>query len=213
MAELDPFVTTPPEPPVPPPRPQGHPPVPAGPARSRAGETAYRNPVRVARRSPPRRPAAEVDPQRVRTSPEAQGAGGIVTPLGALPLRLEDGQIWAYLPFRVDTERLTRFLREEGYPMAYDPGARDPAEAEAPPGTQGWGPGYDSEGYYPYWVFPDPEAPERSVFALVPRPEDVVTRRDGAQTVQRPEPGPVTRSLLAHWLPVLRWCAEAGVDR
>lgn len=168
---------------------------------------AYRNPVRRARRPPERRPAAEVDPARVAALRGQMSSELIPTPLGPLPVQAVDDQIRVYLPFQVDVERLTRYLREEGYPVAHAPeDAREEALDEFILTSQGWGQGYDTEGYYPYWVFPDPEQPGRSIFAFAPRPEDVVRREAHGHAAERAAVGAMSRSMLAHWLPVLQMC-------
>jgi hypothetical protein len=106
---------------------------------------------------------------------------------------LVDGQVRVHLPFAVDPHALSAQLLREGYPLAHEPNTPD---------TQGWGNDFDSNGYYPYWVYPDPERPDRSVFAFNPRPEDVISR-GSAETTERLALGERSRALIQRWVPVL----------
>ena len=116
---------------------------------------------------------------------------------------LTNGQVQVHLPFAVDPHALSRQLLREGYPLAHEPDTPD---------TQGWGPDFDPNGYYPYWVYPDPENQDQFVFAFNPQPEDVVHRAHG-------QPDAVTlgsrsRKLMDRWVPLLAElkAAESEVD-
>lgn len=103
---------------------------------------------------------------------------------------LEDGQVRVHLPFAVDSQALSRQLLREGYPLAHEPDTPD---------TQGWGNGFSPNGYYPYWVYPDPDHEGRSVFAFNPQPEDVVVHG----SAERVDLGERSRGLVVRWVPVL----------
>jgi hypothetical protein len=111
-------------------------------------------------------------------------------PMQDFPVTVNDGQIRVHLPFAVDSQALSRQLLREGFPLAHQPETTD---------TQGWGRDWQENGYYPYWVYPDPEHPGCTVFAFTPQPEDVV---DGPQG-ERAELGPRSRKLVERWVPVL----------
>lgn len=124
-------------------------------------------------------------------------AGGI-----SCPVTLADGQVRVHLPFSVDPRRLSAQLLREGYALAHEANTPD---------TQGWGPDFSPNGYYPYYVFPDPDAPGRSVFAFYPNPEDAVSR--GAGEPVRPSLGDRSRETMERWVPVLaRLSKMAGGD-
>lgn len=184
--------------------------------------------VRLPSRAPARlqsRPAAELTPEQLarlhareaarQTEAGAAEAGGPdLRRLGewtrpgpeGLPMRLHNGQIQVRLPFKVDVVRLTERLLEMGYRVAYTPGAQDDDDEydPDPPGTQCWGPGHDPDGYYPYSIAPDPEAPEqRSLFAFPPRPEDIIEQDVAGRTVARVDPGDDTLRLIDQWIPEL----------
>lgn len=114
---------------------------------------------------------------------------GAAHPSG-LSVTLADGQIRVHLPFAVDPKALSEQLLREGYPLAHQPDTPD---------TQGWGPFFDANGYYPYWVYPDPDHDGRYVFAFTPQPEDVIDRKgpDGVELGKR------SQALVDRWVPVL----------
>jgi len=105
-------------------------------------------------------------------------------------LSLEQGQVWVRLPFEVDPQQLSAQLTAEGYALAHQPDTPD---------TQGWGDDFSPNGYYPYYVFPDPSAPDRSVFAFYPQPEDVV-RQGTEEALDLRER---SRRTVERWVPVL----------
>lgn len=109
-----------------------------------------------------------------------------------LEASLANGQVRIHLPFAVDPQRLSRQLLREGFPLAHQPETTD---------TQGWGQDYQANGYYPYWIYPDPERPGRSVFAFNPQPEDVVD--DGGRD-ERVELGERSTRVVRRWVPVLQ---------
>jgi hypothetical protein len=112
----------------------------------------------------------------------------------AVPIPLEvtlaNGQVRVHLPFAVDPHALSAQLLREGFPLAHQPDTPD---------TQGWGPYFDANGYYPYWTYPDPEQPGRTVFAFNPHPEDVIDRKGPDAVVL----GKRSRTLVERWVPVL----------
>ncbi|HWI63512.1 MAG TPA: hypothetical protein VNT75_16870 [Symbiobacteriaceae bacterium] len=108
-----------------------------------------------------------------------------------LQATLVNGQVRIHLPFEVDPQRLSRQLLREGFPLAHQLETTD---------TQGWGQDFDPNGYYPYWIYPDPEHPGRSVFAFNPQPEDVV---DSGGSDERVELGERSARVVRRWVPVL----------
>lgn len=104
---------------------------------------------------------------------------------------LAGGQVRIHLPFAVDPQQLSSQLLREGFPLAHQPDTPD---------TQGWGSDFDANGYYPYWVYPDPDCPGRSVFAFNPQPEDVV---DSGGRDERVELGSRSQRVVRRWVPVL----------
>lgn len=118
-----------------------------------------------------------------------------------MQVTLDDGQVRVHLPYAVDPQALSRLLLREGFPLAHQPDTPD---------TQGWGHDYEGDGYYPYWVFPDPVHPGCSVFAFNPQPEDVVDHGPGvAESAQL---GPRSQKLLRRWLPVLEKLQQSEVQ-
>lgn len=118
--------------------------------------------------------------------------GGQVEVGGRLyDLSVEDEQVRVHLPTRVDPHSLTSFLVKEGYPLSHDP--------DEVTDSQGWGPAYDSQGYYRWWVYPDPEQAGGSCFAFNPRPDDLVRQGESA-TAQL---SVASQQDLERWVPVL----------
>lgn len=113
------------------------------------------------------------------------------------PVTLADGQVRVHLPYRVDAHRLSSQLLREGFPLAHQPDTPD---------TQGWGPDFDSNGYYPYWVYEDPERPGGSCFAFNPHPEDDISRGGDAPVAVRL--GERSQGVVERWVPVLERMAE-----
>jgi hypothetical protein len=109
------------------------------------------------------------------------------------PLSLARGLVRVHLPFSVDMQALSQQLLREGYPLAHQPDTPD---------TQGWGPDFDPNGYYPHWVFPDPTHEERSVFAFYPQPEDV-SQANADQRMAALHLGDRSQELIRRWVPVL----------
>lgn len=105
---------------------------------------------------------------------------------------LADGQVRIHLPFAVGIQAFSEQLLREGFPLAH------PADT---PDTQGWGPEFDANGYYPFWVYPDPDHPGRSVFAFFPQPGDVTDH--GAQEGEAVYLGEYSTSLARRWVSVL----------
>jgi hypothetical protein len=103
----------------------------------------------------------------------------------------QDGQVRIHLPFAVDLHALSQQLMREGYALAHQPDTPD---------TQGWGDRFDPGGYYPYWLFPDPDRPGQSVFAFYPHPEDLVQRADNTALLHL---GERSLDLVRRWVPVL----------
>jgi hypothetical protein len=66
--------------------------------------------------------------------------------------------------------------------------------------VQGWGYDVSPNGYYPYWVYPDPQDPDRSIFAFYPRPEDVIDLGHGQEALQL---GRRSLEVVQRWVPVL----------
>jgi len=108
------------------------------------------------------------------------------------PVSLEDSQVRVHLPFKVDPHRLSAQLQREGYGLAHQPDTPD---------TQGWGPEFSNNGYYPYWVFPDPDAPGHTCFAFYPNPEDAVSRGTGDPIAA--VLGERSQKTVQRWVPVL----------
>lgn len=124
--------------------------------------------------------------ERQSLSPEQVTAGG-----STCAVTLADGQVRVHLPFAVDSHALSRQLLREGFPLAHETDTPD---------TQGWGPDFDTNGYYPFWVYPDPDHEGRSVFAFYPQPEDVVDRGARGEAIDL---GPHSRRVVQRWVPVL----------
>lgn len=120
-------------------------------------------------------------------------AGGITC-----PVTLQDGQVRVHLPFSVDPHRLSAQLRREGYALAHPPDSPD---------TQGWGDHFSANGYYPYYIFPDPDGPGSSVFAFYPNPEDAVSRGTGEPVAV--SLGERSRQTVERWVPVLARLRQA----
>ncbi|HYG57297.1 MAG TPA: hypothetical protein VD902_04460 [Symbiobacteriaceae bacterium] len=118
------------------------------------------------------------------------------------PVSLAGGQVRVHLPFSVSQERLSEQLIREGFPLAHESGQSD---------TQGWGHDFQSNGYYPYWVYPDPDHPGGSVFAFNPQPSDVVDHGGRSETVDL---SAWSTNLVRRWVPVLEDLnAREGVQR
>lgn len=95
-------------------------------------------------------------------------------------IEVHDGLVRCRLPYAVNMERLAALLWRESYPMANPPERAD---------SQGWGPYFDAEGYYPYWVFPV-EGDGHWVFAFPPEGHLQLIGPDAITQLQR-------------WLPLL----------
>jgi len=124
-----------------------------------------------------------------------------------------DGMVQVRLPFRVNREKLSRLLQQQDYHVSDDVEETD---------SLGWGRDYDAEGYYPYWVFPDDEQPQWTIFSYPPEdydeeggeaagsaqigpPEtDRPTGHDESDPGYRPYLGNLAREELGHWLGLLR---------
>ncbi len=124
-----------------------------------------------------------------------------------------DGMVQVRLPFRVNREKLSRMLQQQDYHVSDDVEETD---------ALGWGRDYDAEGYYPYWVFPDDEQPQWTIFSYPPEDYDegdgeatgtqhmawMETDRpaghDKAAPGYRPYLGNLAREELGHWLGLLR---------
>ncbi|HLN63712.1 MAG TPA: hypothetical protein VK464_19495 [Symbiobacteriaceae bacterium] len=116
------------------------------------------------------------------------------------PVTLDDGQVRVHLPFTVDPQALSALLQREGFPLAHQPDTTD---------TQGWGHDFEGDGYYPYYVYPDPDAPGQYVFAFNPEPEDVVDLGTGrGETVDL---GQRSLAKVERWVPVLERLQPPGV--
>ena len=118
---------------------------------------------------------------------------------------LDNGMIHVLLPFRVDLERLARSLKEAGYFTS---------EGAEETGAQGWGSEFDAEGYYPYWVLPDDDEPEWTVFTYPPEDYDqfeaVATGGGEEAGAFRPFLGDLARQELARWLAFLKAAGKGG---
>jgi hypothetical protein len=116
------------------------------------------------------------------------------------PVTLDDGQVRVHLPFAVDPQALSSLLLREGFPLGHQPDTPD---------TQGWGHDFEGDGYYPYYVYPDPGAPGCYVFAFTPEPEDVVDQGiDRGETVDL---GERSQAKVERWVPVLERLASGEV--
>ncbi len=115
------------------------------------------------------------------------------------PYTVEDAQVRVLLPFTVDQARLRELLSGDGWAVALDHEQLD---------SQGWGPGYDVDGYYPNWVWPD--AGQRGTILAFP-PQDY--RRDEAvragedQQLRQPVFGPRSLDEFARWAGYVRAAA------
>jgi hypothetical protein len=69
--------------------------------------------------------------------------GEIIKGAESYPYEVINEKIRIHLPFRISFYKLNEILKKEDYFVA------NPPEAD----SQGWGKGYDSEGYCPYWVY------------------------------------------------------------
>jgi len=108
------------------------------------------------------------------------------------PVTLDKGHVRIHLPFAVDTQALSRLLLREGFPLAHETHTPD---------TQGWGHDYQENGYYPYWVYPDPDQPGAFVFAFNPQPEDVVDM--GGERGETVQLGRRSADVIRRWVPLL----------
>lgn len=103
---------------------------------------------------------------------------------------LADQQVRVHLPCAVDPHALSELLQREGFPLAHQANTPD---------TQGWGYDFQPDGYYPYWVYPDPTRPGQYAFAFHPHPEDVVEGSD--QTLL--QLGERSMNVIQRWVPVI----------
>ncbi len=103
---------------------------------------------------------------------------------------IENGQLRAALNGSLDVAGLSRDLQKKGYFLANDPDEID---------SQGWGKGFDPEGYYSNWVFRDGD---KWVFATTPKD---INYRDGAELY---EVGEQALEEMRRWIPYLQnWCS------
>lgn len=105
----------------------------------------------------------------------------------AYDMRLSRQMVQVQLPFAVDLPHLTRALMEAGYYVRDEDGEGT---------SQGWGRGYDREGYYPYWVYQEGNA----WFFAFP-PEDY--QQTGPAGAFQAYVGPEAENELERWLPYL----------
>lgn len=108
----------------------------------------------------------------------------------AYEVTLANDHVRVHLPYAVDPQALSSLLQREGFPLAH--------EADTPD-TQGWGSDFSPNGYYPYWVYPDPTRPGQYVFAFNPHPEDVVQGSDQAIL----NLGERSMNVIQRWVPLL----------
>jgi hypothetical protein len=101
-------------------------------------------------------------------------------------MNLNYDQVRVQIPFALNVKRLTEALKEAGFYVQNEHG-----EAT----SQGWGKGYDREGYYPYWVYEDNGA----WFFAFP-PEDYEQTGPDRLTAYS---GPEAQSELDRWWPYL----------
>jgi len=114
----------------------------------------------------------------------------------AYEVTLASDQIRVHLPYAIDPQALSSLLQREGFPLAHDLDTPD---------TQGWGSDFSPDGYYPYWVYPDPTRPGQYVFAFNPHPEDVI--QGGDQPIL--DLGERSMNVIQRWVPVLARMAGA----
>ncbi|WP_324669605.1 hypothetical protein [Geochorda subterranea] len=165
-------------------------------------------------------------PPRRRAEPWPVEIDGVT-----VPVWVEQGQVRIELPFDVDMVRLAQQLKEDGYFYAHHPERVD---------TQGWGPRFDEEGYYPYWIYREGRAGAdagtrpRTIFAFPPqeyvrpglddrprRPRQLHKASPGATDAEtaaeltvpaRPVIGPRALQEMRRWLPYLRRAAASGQE-
>ncbi|MGI6603740.1 MAG: hypothetical protein ACOX2S_01470 [bacterium] len=105
----------------------------------------------------------------------------------AYEMNLNRRMVQVILPYELDLPRLTEALKEAGFYVSDETGEGT---------SQGWGQGYDREGYYPYWVYKDRE----TWFFAFP-PEDYhKSEPDAAFSAYV---GPEARNEFERWQPYL----------
>lgn len=107
------------------------------------------------------------------------------------PYEVINDKVRIRLDFSIDLHKLTQALKSEDYYVANDPDRLD---------SQGWGKGYDAEGFYPYWVY---EEKGECYFAFPP--EDYKTVPEpGAEPRHIPVLGSKALEEFFRWLPFLK---------
>lgn len=107
----------------------------------------------------------------------------------AYEMKLDRQMVQVELPFAVDLPRLTKALKEAGFYVRDEDGEGT---------SQGWGRGYDREGYYPYWVYQE----GHTWFFAFP-PEDY--RQVGPGEAFEAYVGPEAENEFERWLPYLEY--------
>lgn len=105
----------------------------------------------------------------------------------AYEMKLERQMVRVQLPFALDLPRLTEALKEAGFYVRDEEGEGT---------SQGWGRGYDREGYYPYWVYQDDGA---WFFAFPPEDYQQVSQGGAFKAYV----GPEAENEFERWLPYL----------
>ncbi|MDK2856691.1 MAG: hypothetical protein PWQ86_1904 [Bacillota bacterium] len=105
----------------------------------------------------------------------------------AYEMKLDRRMVQVELPFAVDLPRLTKALKEAGFYVRDEDGEGT---------SQGWGRGYDREGYYPYWVYQEGQA---WFFAFPPEDYRQVAPGEAFEAYV----GPEAENEFERWLPYL----------
>lgn len=121
--------------------------------------------------------------------------GEIIKGDESYPYEVVNEKVRIRLPFRIDFYRLNELLEEHDYFVA------NPPEVD----SQGWGKGYDAEGYYPYWVYV-----EKDDYYFAFPPEDYkLIPEPGAKPKHIPILGSKALEEFFRWLPLLKQARAA----
>lgn len=116
--------------------------------------------------------------------------GEIIRGPESYPYEVINDKVRIQLPFHISFAKLNEILKQEDYFVANHP------EAD----SQGWGKGYDAEGYYPYWVYTEND---NHFFAFPPEDYKIVPE-PGAVPKHVPILGSKALEEFFRWLPLLK---------
>ena len=122
--------------------------------------------------------------------------GEIIRGPESYPYEVINKKIRIRLPFRINFYKLSEILKQEDYFLA------NPPEAD----SQGWGKGFDAEGYYPYWVY---AGNDDHYFAFPPEDYKIVPE-PGSAPKHVPILGSKALEEFFRWLPLLKQAKATG---